>query len=86
MEQEFRDFLTCGCLAGGGGGARDGPSGRGYLWAALMRRTFGFDVLARPGCGGRLRLIALIEQAVVIAPLNRLAARKRDGAIDHQPG
>ena len=53
-----------------------------------MRRTFGFDVLARPGCGGRLRLrlIALIEQAVVIAPLNWLAARKRDGAIDHQPG
>jgi len=32
----------------------------------LMRRTFGFDVLACPRCGGRLRLIALIEQAAVI--------------------
>ena len=31
-----------------------------------MRRTFGFDVLACPRCGGRLRLIALIEQASVI--------------------
>jgi len=31
-----------------------------------MRRTFGFDVLACPRCGGRLRLIALIEEAAVI--------------------
>lgn len=29
-------------------------------------RTFGIDVLACPRCGGRLRLIALIEQAAVI--------------------
>jgi hypothetical protein len=39
---------------------------RGQSWAALMRRTFGIDVLACPRCGGRLRLIALIEQAAVI--------------------
>ena len=39
---------------------------RGQCWAALMRRTFGFDVLACPRCGGRLRLIALIEEAAVI--------------------
>ena len=31
-----------------------------------MARTFGIDVLACPRCGGRLRLIALIEQAAVI--------------------
>ena len=31
---------------------------RGEGWAALMRRTFGFDVLACPQCGGCLRLIA----------------------------
>jgi hypothetical protein len=36
------------------------------LWAQLMQRSFGFDVLACPGCGGRLRLIALIEEAHVI--------------------
>ena len=32
---------------------------RGRLWAGLMRRTFGFDVLACPRCGGRLRLTLL---------------------------
>jgi hypothetical protein len=36
---------------------RGGPSrSAGYQWAELMRRTFGFDVLACPRCGGRLRL------------------------------
>ena len=39
---------------------------RGQCWASLMARTFGIDVLACPRCGGRLRLIALIEQAAVI--------------------
>jgi hypothetical protein len=29
-------------------------------------RSFGIDVLACPRCGGRLRLIALIEEAAVI--------------------
>jgi hypothetical protein len=45
--------------------------GRGRSWAALMRRTFGFEVLACPRCGGRLRLIALIEDAAVIGPILR---------------
>ena len=31
-----------------------------------MARTFGLDVLACPRCGGRLRLIGLIEEAAVI--------------------
>jgi DNA-directed RNA polymerase subunit RPC12/RpoP len=39
---------------------------RGQCWAALMKRTFGYDVLDCPRCGGRLRLIALIEHAAVI--------------------
>lgn len=39
---------------------------RGQCWAALMKRTFGFDVLDCPRCGGRLRLIALIEEAAII--------------------
>ena len=41
------------------------------LWAELMRRTFGFDVLACPRCGGRMRLIALIEQAQVVQRILR---------------
>jgi hypothetical protein len=36
-----------------------------------MARTFGFDVLACARCGGRLRLIALIEEAAVIGRILR---------------
>ena len=35
-------------------------------WADLMRRAFGFDVLVCSRCGGRLRLIALIDNPQVI--------------------
>lgn len=31
-----------------------------------MRRVFGFDVLACTRCGGRMRLLAMIEQGDVI--------------------
>jgi len=47
------------------------PPAPGVGWAALMARTFGFDVLACPRCGGRLRLIALIEHATVIERILR---------------
>jgi hypothetical protein len=40
------------------------PGGR--RWADLMRRSYGLDVLACPRCGGRLRLVALIEERSVI--------------------
>jgi hypothetical protein len=47
--------------------APDGPvpPPSNYLWAQLMRRSFGFDVLACPRCGGRLRLLAVIEDRTV---------------------
>ncbi len=48
-------------------GAAARPDGRNYHWAELMRRSMGLDVLACPRCGGRLTLIALIEDPVVIA-------------------
>jgi hypothetical protein len=49
-----------------------GPSRAGaYQWAELMQRTFGLDVLACPRCGGRLRLVALIEQASVVQRILR---------------
>ncbi len=48
------------------------PSRAGaYQWAESMRRTFGVDVLACPRCGGRRRLVALIEQASVIQRILR---------------
>ena len=43
-----------------------GSSPDSYEWAELMRRTFGFDVLTCTKCGGRLKLIALIDQPAVI--------------------
>ena len=36
-----------------------------------MRRTFGFDVLACPQCGGRLRLLALIEHRAAVERILR---------------
>ena len=36
-----------------------------------MRRSLGLDVLACPRCGGRLALIALIEDPAVIARVLR---------------
>jgi hypothetical protein len=36
------------------------------LWAELMQRSFGLDVLACPRCGDRLVLIALIEDSRVV--------------------
>ncbi len=35
-------------------------------WADLMRRVFAIDVLECPACGGRMRVIAAIEEPRVI--------------------
>jgi hypothetical protein len=49
---------------------------RYWAWATLMRRAFGIDGLACPRCGGRLRLIATVEDPAVVgkilAPLGLL--------------
>jgi hypothetical protein len=39
---------------------------RHHPWADLLRRAFEIDVLACPECGGRLHLVATIEQRAVI--------------------
>lgn len=39
---------------------------RYWAWADLMRRAFEIDVLACPRCGGRMRLVATIEDPRVI--------------------
>jgi uncharacterized protein YbaR (Trm112 family) len=46
-------------------------AGARIWWAELMRRTFGFDVLACPRCGGRLRLLALIEHRTAVERILR---------------
>jgi hypothetical protein len=53
------------------GRERRPPREEARRWADLMRRTFGIDVLACPRCGGRFRLIALIEEASVIERILR---------------
>jgi hypothetical protein len=40
---------------------------RHFPWADLLRRVFEFDILACPDCGGRLRLVATIEDPSVVA-------------------
>jgi hypothetical protein len=35
-------------------------------WARLLRRTFGFDVLACAGCQGRIRLMSAITEPAVV--------------------
>jgi ribosomal protein S27E len=42
---------------------------RNTTWAELMRRTFGYDMMACLECGGRMRLIAMIEEPAVIAKI-----------------
>ena len=44
----------------------DRRHGRNYLWAELMRRSMGLDVTTCPRCGGRLRLIAVIDDSAVV--------------------
>jgi len=42
---------------------------RHFAWADLLRRTFEIDILACPDCGGRLRLLATIEDTEVVAKI-----------------
>ena len=50
------------------------PPPRNWTWAALMRRAFAIDVLACPRCGGRLHVIATVEDLVAVRQI--LAARR----------
>ena len=53
---------------------RDAGTPRAWTWTALMRRVLDLDVLACPRCGGRLRLIASVQDPLAVqAILTRLA-------------
>jgi hypothetical protein len=54
------------------------PPSRHWAWADLMRRAFDIDVLACPRCGGRLRLIATVEDPDAIQAILGAAAESRE--------
>jgi len=49
-----------------------------WTWAALMRRVLDLDVLACPRCGGRLRVLATVQDPRAVQAI--LAHRARSGA------
>jgi hypothetical protein len=56
------------------------PKPRHWGWAALMSRAFEIDVLACPRCGGRLRLLATVEDPDALrAILAAVAASRGEG-------
>jgi hypothetical protein len=54
---------SCDASGESDAGAAARPAGR--RWAEVMRRAFDVDVLACPRCGGRLRLLALLDPGAV---------------------
>jgi hypothetical protein len=54
------------------------PNARHWAWAALMRRAFEIDVLACPRCGGRLRLIATVDDPDAIRAILAAVAVSRE--------
>jgi len=51
---------------------------RAWTWPALMHRVFALDVLACPPCGGRLRVIATVQNPLAVQAI--LAHLRRSGA------
>jgi hypothetical protein len=65
-----------GDVRGGDLDARPGSAGVAAMrqialtkwdWATLLKRVWGFDVLACTGCGGRMRFTAVIKDRAVFA-------------------
>lgn len=48
------------------GAGEAAPRASAWRWADLMRRVFALDVLACPRCGGRMRVVATIDDPAVI--------------------
>jgi hypothetical protein len=75
-------------------GYREDPQpAKNYTWAQLMARTFEFDVLQCPRCGGRMKIIAAIESpevarrildclGIVSRPPSLLPARRQIVQLD----
>jgi len=68
----YREQVTPGKVARGGvgeteeEGAARGSRRSGMSWAQRLKRVFGIDIEICPHCGGGVRIIASIEDAMVI--------------------
>jgi hypothetical protein len=76
--------VGAGVSANGAESPAPPPSTRHWAWADLMRRAFEIDVLACSRCGGRLRLIATVEDPAAIRAILAAVAVSR-GLADRAP-
>jgi hypothetical protein len=69
-----------------GGGHADGTkAGRYIAWATLMRRVFEVDVLACVRCGGRMRVLATLEEPRVVQKILRHVGLPAEPAAPRPP-
>jgi hypothetical protein len=64
---------------------RDAGTPRAWTWAALMRRVLDLDVLACPRCGGRLRVIAIVQDPLAVQAIPTRAAPAPPGPAPPAP-
>jgi hypothetical protein len=64
-------------------GTKEGRGRRNLLWAELMSRVYGINVLTCPECGGESRVIACIEDPAVIRKILRYLGLPIQGATLH---
>ena len=65
----YGDTAAAAALPSAANATSSSPAGhepRHWRWADLMRRAFEIDVLACPRCGGRMVLVATIEDPAVV--------------------
>ena len=55
---------------------------RRLLWAELLKRTFGVDPKQCPDCGGRMKMIATIMRADVVAERKATEGRRSEAELD----
>ena len=70
--------LGASASANGTDGSATAPRSRHCAGADLMRRAFEIDVLACPPCGGRLRLIAAVDDPDAIRAILAAGAVSRE--------
>ncbi|MEO8314631.1 MAG: transposase [Pseudomonadota bacterium] len=80
---KLRAAMTLAHRGVGGPGPIKPPTGRpprhvAMTWAQRMKRVFGIEISTCTGCGGKLKVIASIEESQVIAKI--LAQRVRETA------